>query len=159
MVAEIRSAIAGRSVHIIDCVGSSMRLNLFWIDRASMFVCPWGAGLVKYRWVCNKLGFVFSSRNNLTQPHHLPIYHLPQFMEDPTELEFADPAHVTDLRLPGEILDSNGRDLHEQRGGLSAVNFTLDSGPVLDRIAALFLQQTSATSVVAAQPQHTTVNH
>ena len=138
LVAGLRQATAGLPVDIVDCVGIGMRLNLFWIDRARMFIAPWGAGLVKYRWVCNKPGFVFTSRNNLTQPDHLPIYHLPLFMDDPAPIEFADPAHVTDLRRPDEQLDAQGRDLNEQQGGLSAVNFTLDEAPVLARIEALF---------------------
>ena len=138
LVAQLRADTASLPVDIIDCVGVGMRINLFWIDRAQMFIAPWGAGLVKYRWVCNKPGFVFSSRNNLTQPHHLPIYHLPLFMDDPAPIEFANPAQVTDLRAPGELLDADGRDAQEQVGGLSAVNFNFDDPPVLAAIADLF---------------------
>ena len=148
LVAQLRADTASLPVDIIDCVGVGMRINLFWIDRAQMFIAPWGAGLVKYRWVCNKPGFVFSSRNNLTQPHHLPIYHLPLFMDDPAPIEFVDPAYVTDLRAPGELLDADGRDAQEQRGGLSAVNFTFDDPPVLAAIAELF-QRTSIGQLTA----------
>lgn len=140
LVTKIREVMSERPVDIIDCIGSSMRINLFWIFHAAMFISPWGAGLVKYRWICNKIGFVFSSRNNLTQPHHLHIYHSPEFMDNPAEIEFVDPANVTDLRKPHEVLDENGRDLSEQQGGLSSVNFDLANEQVLERITGLFIQ-------------------
>jgi hypothetical protein len=139
-VTRIRAHVAGRPVSIIDCVGSLMRPNLFWIDRAQMFVAPWGAGLVKYRWVCNKPGVVFSSRANLSQPHHLPIYHLPNFMEDPEEIEYISPDLVTDLHPPGTELDAEGRDAAQRQGGLTPVNFTLDSARVIEQIAVMFLR-------------------
>jgi hypothetical protein len=139
-VARIHAHVAGRPVTVVDCVGTLMRPNLFWIDRAQMFVAPWGAGLVKYRWVCNKPGVVFSSRGNLSQPHHLPIYHLPQFMEDPAEIEYVSPDAVTDLHPPGTELDAEGRDGALRHGALSPVNFMLDSARVIEQIAAMFLR-------------------
>jgi hypothetical protein len=140
LVARVSTHVAGRPVTVVDCVGTGMRLNLFWIDRAQIFVAPWGGGMVKYRWVCNKPGVVFSSRANLSQPHHLPIYHVTQFMEDPAEIEYVSPDAVTDLHPLGTELDAEGRDAAQRQGGLSPVNFTLDSVRVIEQIAAMFLR-------------------
>ena len=86
----LRRRCAGLPVRIVDTVGASVRYSLYWIARSQMFVAPWGGGLAKYRWVCNKPGYVLSNRINLRLPHHIPIYHLPDFMEDPAPLEFAE---------------------------------------------------------------------
>ena len=144
LVQEIRAYFAGRPVTIIDCVGTSMRVNLFWVNRGHMFVAPWGAGLVKYRWICNKPGFVMTNRSNLLNPTALPIYHLSSHMEDPTEMEFIDPSLVFDIRRPDEILDENLRDAAQRVGGLSAANFTVDTAAAVSQITSLFLRSVSA---------------
>ena len=144
LVREIRAYFAGRPVTIIDCVGTSMRVNLFWVNQGHMFVAPWGAGLVKYRWVCNKPGFVMTNRSNLLNPIALPIYHLSNHMEDPTEMEFIDPSLVFDIRMPDEILDENLRDAAQRVGGLSAANFTVDTAAAVSQITSLFLRSVSA---------------
>ena len=146
IVQDIRAYFIGRPVTLVDCVGTSMRTNLFWIDRSHMFVAPWGAGLVKYRWVCNKPGFVMTNRSNLLNPTALPIYHLPDHMESPTEMEFIDPGLVYDIRRPDEVLDEHLRDAAQRVGGLSAANFTVDTVAAVSRITQLFLG-----SVAAAQ--------
>jgi hypothetical protein len=68
----------------------------------------------------------------------LPIYHFPDHMEAPTEMEFADPAHVHDVRRPGEVLDEQMRDAALRSGGLSAANFTVDYEHVFPKIVAMF---------------------
>ncbi len=144
IVQDIRAYFIDRPVTVVDCVGTSMRTNLFWIDRSNMFVAPWGAGLVKYRWVCNKPGFVMTNRSNLLNPIALPIYHLPGHMENPTAMEFIDPAIVYDIRRPDEVLDEHLRDAALSAGGLSATNFTVDAAAAISRITSLFLGSLAA---------------
>ena len=139
IVNQIGNCFAGRPVTIVNCVGSTMLVNLFWINRASLFVAPWGAGLAKYRWVCNKAGFVFSSRINLLFSQGLEIYHSSNCMEDPAPIEFIDPKNVIDLpKYPREFAEARdveaGRGLHHH----STVCFDILSLPVLDDITELF---------------------
>ena len=42
------------SMQVIDIIGAPLRTSIFWCNRAAFFVTPWGAGLAKYRWVCNR---------------------------------------------------------------------------------------------------------
>lgn len=135
----LRRRCAGLPVRIVDCVGASVRYSLFWIDRSQMFVAPWGGGLAKYRWVCNKPGYVLSNSLNLRLPHHIPIYHLPEFMEDPAPIEIAAPDAVTDQRGPDQQIGPDGLDPGMRRGAhVSSANFEPDMPRVLARIVELF---------------------
>jgi hypothetical protein len=50
------------SVRIISTIGKPMAESIFWASHAKCFVAPWGAGLSKYKWVCNLPGLVVTSR-------------------------------------------------------------------------------------------------
>ena len=104
LLAELRIVFALRRhyllstmVVIVGTVGAPIACSLFWIMQSRFFVAPWGAGLAKYRWICNRPGFVVTNRFNL---HHaggdLHIYDAPAFMEAPTLLRFIAIDHVAD---------------------------------------------------------------
>jgi len=38
-----------RGMTAVNCVGTSMKIDLHWIRRACFFVAPWGGGYAKYR--------------------------------------------------------------------------------------------------------------
>jgi hypothetical protein len=128
------------SLRAINCVGTTMRQNLFWIEQGHMFVAPWGGGLVKYRWICNLPGYILASRVNLLNPVQTGIYHLPTHMEDPSTVEYVDPNLVSDLHADGILLDERGRDPVFLATGLSNVSFAVDYAEVIPRIGKLFLQ-------------------
>ncbi len=91
-----------RNVEIVSVVGTSIARGLFWIEECRFFVAPWGASLAKYRWICNKPGFVMTNRLNISEPAgDLLIYNSPQFMEDPAYMEIIDLHHVQDVPGPG----------------------------------------------------------
>ena len=96
LVARLRAAHAGRPVTILDTIGAPMSASLAWTAASDGFISIWGASLAKYRWVCNKPGFVLSNRTNLSQRDALHIYSAPQHMEDPTPVLFVDPGLVPD---------------------------------------------------------------
>ena len=90
-----------RTVEIVSAVGTSIARSLFWIEECRFFVAPWGASLAKYRWVCNKPGFVMTNRFNIGEPvGDLLIYNSPQFVEDPAYMEIIDLQHVRDAPGP-----------------------------------------------------------
>ena len=88
---------AGAPVRIINLFGAAMSRSLFWTQRCCCFVAFWGAGLAKYRWVCNRPGLVLSSRWNLMHRDDLGIYHQPRYQEAGAPLAFIDASQVTDM--------------------------------------------------------------
>lgn len=131
-VARFRDAFAGRPVRVIDCVGSTMRANLFWLKRCDMFVAPFGAGLVKTRWVLNMPGFVLASRVNLLHCTDISIYSSASEMEAPAPLVLAAPDEVTDLPDVTE-----GPAPLRRRSTPWRENFDVDRARVIPRISAL----------------------
>ena len=92
-----------RSLHgvaaIVDAIGLTVPENLRLIARCDGFVSVWGAGLAKYRWACNKPGYVMTGRWNLEHRADLRIYELPTMLEAPTRLRWLAAEHVADRPL------------------------------------------------------------
>jgi hypothetical protein len=86
------------NVRVISTVGEPVSTSIFWCRRAAFFVTPWGAGLAKYRWVCNQRGLVVAGRRFFRHagPRTVHLYDSPQFMENPTPLNFVAPEDVED---------------------------------------------------------------
>ncbi len=104
VAAAERAVLEGlRALHgpaaIVDAVGLTMPENLRLVARCDGFVSVWGAGLAKYRWACNKPGYVMTGRWNLEHRADLRIYELPTMLESPTELRWLAAAHVADRPL------------------------------------------------------------
>ncbi len=103
VVTTLRGALAHLPITIVDCVGMTILDNLAWAQIADMAIAPWGAGLAKYRWICNTPTYVLASRFNQTHKADLHIYSDPTFMEDPSAQWMVPPALVTD-RPDAEVL-------------------------------------------------------
>ena len=127
LVAGLRAAHAGQPVTVLDTIGAPMSTSLAWTAASDGFVSIWGASLAKYRWVCNKPGFVLSNRTNLLGREALHIYSAPRYMEDPTPVVFVDPELVTDEPDAVRLVDTAPGD-----AGLH--NFRLDLDGVLPAI-------------------------
>ncbi len=89
----------------------------------------WGAGLAKYRWICNKPGFVITSHWNLTQRPDLNIYDHPGLMENPSPMYWLEPEMVTDCPEAACAMP-NGN--HPQWA-----NFTIAEKPTINQIVSL----------------------
>jgi hypothetical protein len=88
------------SVRFVSTVGSPLATSIYWILQSQFFIAPWGAALAKYRWVCNKPGFVVTNRFNISGPTgDLGIYHEPEFMENPSPMKIIPLDGV--LEVPG----------------------------------------------------------
>ena len=60
------------NIRLISTIGEPISNSVFWCHHADFFVTPWGAGLAKYKWVCNKPGLIVSNRFFLgSQDSHL----------------------------------------------------------------------------------------
>ncbi len=127
LVSDLRAFHAGQRVTILDTIGAPMATSLAWTEASDGFVSIWGASLAKYRWVCNKPGFVLSNRTNLLHRDALHIYDVPRYMEDPTPVTFVDPGLVTDAPDAARLVEGAPGD-----PGLD--NFRLDLDGVLAAI-------------------------
>ena len=81
---------------VASAIGLTVPENLLLINQCDFFVSMWGAGLAKYRWVCNRPGFVITSSWNLTHRSDLRIYDHPSHLQNSTPIYWVDPALVTD---------------------------------------------------------------
>ncbi len=86
------------NVDIISTIGATMAVTVFWCVRSSMFVTPWGAGLAKYRWLCNRPGLVVGGHRFLGQGEYLNthLYDAREFMGAPSRVVFFSAADVED---------------------------------------------------------------
>jgi hypothetical protein len=86
---------ADPNVVVISTIGAPVGVSVMLASRAEFFVTPWGAGLAKYRWVCNRPGLVLAGPSCARlQPVHL--YDDPVFMEAPAPIYFMHPGDVED---------------------------------------------------------------
>ncbi len=91
LVQHVRNAFAGDpNVAVISTVGAPVTASVFWCRRAAFFVTPWGAGLAKYRWICNQRGLVVAGERFFHFAGHktVHLYDLADYMEAPTPLDF-----------------------------------------------------------------------
>jgi hypothetical protein len=96
---------------IVNLIGETIAASIFWCNRSEFFVTPWGAGLAKYRWVCNKPGVVTAGPTYLRTAgdHTIHLYDSEEFMDRPTPLLFtaaADAEDVPDAPSPVPINDN-----------------------------------------------------
>ena len=97
LVLQLHRRFGNTGVEIVNLCGASMARSLYWSRRADFFVAVWGAGLAKYRWVCNRPGLVLSNLWNLRHRGDLDIYHAPRYQEAGAAIRFIDAAYVTDV--------------------------------------------------------------
>jgi hypothetical protein len=96
IVEVLRKECIGRPIHIISTIAQPLGVSVFWCQRSNFFVTMWGAGLAKYRWICNKPGLVVTSRWNLIHRSDLRIYDAPESLEGGSAMEFLPTEHVSD---------------------------------------------------------------
>ena len=97
LVMQLRHRFENTNVEIVNLCGAAMSRSLFWSRRADFFVAFWGAGLAKYRWICNRPGLVLTSAWNLRLRDDLDIYHSPRYQEGGAPIRFIDAACITDM--------------------------------------------------------------
>jgi len=81
---------------IVDNIGGTIQDSITWCMLSDFFVTFWGAGLAKYRWVCNKVGLCITSNWNMNNRADRDIYNSENYMEGPTRMYWADPEFVLD---------------------------------------------------------------
>ncbi len=141
IVAHLRALSADLPVTIADTIGAPISASLVWAQASDCFVSIWGASLAKYRWVCNKPGYVISGHANLTSRGDLHIYDNPSYMQDPSPLIFPEPDLVTDVPDAPQLVPV-------QPGNWGLYNFSIDEARMLPEIGA-FIDRTVAARASA----------
>lgn len=88
---------------VSHCLGYALSDNIRMIYNSDFFIAPWGAGLVKYKWICNLPGIVFTSRYNLEKRHDLDIYDNDKYREKIVKSTYLDVKSIQDE--PGDSED------------------------------------------------------
>ena len=97
MVAAMQERAQGTGVEIISTIGFPITESLACGREATQLVAVWGAGLAKYRWVCNIPGLIITNGWNLANLGDLHLYDSPHTMEEPSPVRFIAPDAVEDL--------------------------------------------------------------
>ncbi len=97
MVDAMLERAQGTGIEIVSTIGMPITESLACGREASAMVAIWGAGLAKYRWVCNLPGLVITNHWNLSNLGDLHIYDSALNMEEPTAVQFIAPDAVEDL--------------------------------------------------------------
>lgn len=97
LVMTMRDATKGTGIEIVSTIGLPITESLACGHEADALIAIWGAGLAKYRWVCNIPGLLLTNRWNLNHLGDRFIYHHPDKMENPTPLVFISEDAVEDM--------------------------------------------------------------
>jgi len=144
ILAAMQRRAQGSRISVVSTIGCPLVTSLIWGSFCQAFVAPWGAGLAKYRWICNKPGFVITSKWNLQNRTDLHIYSAAEITEDPTSIEFVDPALVTD-HPDAPLLIPVGGDHNP-----SNMNFEIDEPLVFQAITSMIRRYTPMAPLCSA---------
>jgi hypothetical protein len=97
LVERMQDHSAGTRVQVVSTVGMPITESIACGLHAQALVAIWGAGLAKYRWVCNLPGLIITNHWNLSNLNDLHIYDSPAAMEAPTPVRFIAANLVEDL--------------------------------------------------------------
>jgi hypothetical protein len=147
LVEVIREAARGTGVEIVSTIGEPVAESVAWGRAARFFVSFWGAGLAKYRWVCNCPGVVLTNHWNLGNLNDLHIYSHPDVMDEPTPMVFVPAEAVHDL--PDAPLRVRHGDAHVP----SLCNFRVDLPAVMSAVDAMAHERLAVVAPVAAAPE------
>jgi hypothetical protein len=137
LAAMLRERFGSSPVTIVDTIGQPIDTSLAWADSCDCFVSIWGASLAKYRWVCNKTGFIITSRDNLLRRGDLHIYDAERFMEAPTPVRFID-AELAQDDPAAPLL------VNVAPGNASFFNFRVDEARLFPQIGDMIEQSMTA---------------
>ncbi|OYY73984.1 MAG: hypothetical protein B7Y40_06935 [Gammaproteobacteria bacterium 28-57-27] len=106
IVDQLERQLGGLSIRIVDAVAISLDCSLKWIESSDFFIAPWGAGLAKYKWVCNLPGVVFTNNWNIVNKDDLGIYESSSVREGAFPCVYVAPVYIDDENDPSsQIID------------------------------------------------------
>ena len=97
LVDAMQDRALGTGIEIVSTIGLPITESLACGAKADALIAFWGAGLAKYRWVCNLPGLIITNHANLGAFNDRDLYHSPHVMEAPSPLRFIPADAVEDL--------------------------------------------------------------
>jgi hypothetical protein len=99
-------------VKLISTIGMPVYNSIAATDWCDLFLSHWGAGLAKYKWICNKPGIIITnnvmSSGEYYKSKDLLIYDDPKLRKGQIPSTFVDSGLITDLVYPqGQIVPVN----------------------------------------------------
>jgi len=81
-IAKYIMSSVGGSANVTICVAKELSESLKLISQSCCVISPWGAGLVKYRWLLDKKVFIYGSEITLDDSHiHKDLYDSNEFIK------------------------------------------------------------------------------
>ncbi len=124
----------GTGIEIVSTIGLPITESLACGATADALIAFWGAGLAKYRWVCNLPGLIITNHANLGAFNDRDLYHSPNVMEAPSPLRFVPADIVQDLpdapllvRLGPDFIPSICNFRIDEARAMAAVDEMLDA--------------------------------
>ena len=112
---------------IVSTIGLPIDASIALCSRAEFFITPWGAGLAKYRWICDLPGLALAGPScERFQPIHL--------YDDPVFTEASSPMYFMG---PNEVQDAPDDPVMVPGGDPDHMNIRVDLGAVRARIHAM----------------------
>ena len=93
---------------IVDSVLNNISDAIGLINMANFFIAPWGAGLAKYQWLCNKPGIVFTSSFNYKNKGDLHIYDSNKYREGANSAIWVPPRYIIDNNSVESVINIPG---------------------------------------------------
>ena len=140
MVDAMLERAQGTGVEIVSTIGMPITESLACGREASALVAIWGAGLAKYRWVCNIPGLIITNNWNLSNLGDLHIYDSPQMMEEPTAVRFIEPDTVEDLPDAPLVVPLGPGFIP------SICNFRIDEAKAMEAVDAVLRERVTVTT-------------
>ncbi|OFC70106.1 hypothetical protein [Alteromonas confluentis] len=113
------------NVKIVDGVLMDLGESINWIKSSDFFICPWGAGLAKYKWVCNLPGVIFTSHWNINHKPDLNIYESNRYRQNAKECVYVknefikdDEVSAINIHVPGPKDNPSRANFHVEFEGL-----------------------------------------
>lgn len=129
VIEKLRSADLGQNVKIIDSVANSLSCSISLIDSSDFFIAPWGAGLAKYKWICNKPGITFTSNINLKNKGDLGIYESSEYRQEATPNLWVKSKFIDDKYDDNGLIDATKGRMNPTR-----INFYVDTSGLFEKI-------------------------
>lgn len=93
---DIKDELEKLSVPCISLIGSEVSTSISITSISDFYIAPWGAGLAKYAWVCNKKGYVHCSKKVYEEKTDLNIYDNTDVRENARKIFFLNECDVVD---------------------------------------------------------------
>ena len=126
LVQHLKNQVYSSEVCIKSCIETTLIENIKEINKSDFFIAPWGAGLAKYRWVCNLPGIIMTSTWNLKSRPDIRIYDSLEYRENSVESDFLESIYIEDIGNESAIVKSELAQKHNFKVDITGLTEKID---------------------------------